>query len=138
MTSRSAITINTQPSLTEPHQRHQADVAIHASGLWQSLQRLWCQHHNTSITSKTDTMPAHIVCDSCGWREPVMATMPRGTRTWDSSRDEARYEREKRRRLAIEQQKQIAMAQMAVPGSVAVRRRHRRGNIVEISRSMAG
>jgi hypothetical protein len=87
-------------------------------------------------------MPAHVVCRSCGWREPVDVTMPKATSTWDSTRDHARYEREKRRRLAIEQQKQVALAQwpQVSPGSSprpSTTRRRRRNNVLEMNRTMA-
>jgi len=94
-----------------------------ASTLWRSLRHLWCRHRETAITPKVDGMPAHVVCTSCGWREPVLATMPQGTRTWDSSRDEARYQLEKKRRTAFEEQRQLVMAKLATPAP----RRPRRG-----------
>jgi hypothetical protein len=85
------------------------------SSLWQSVQRLWCRHPRTIITSKTESMPAHRVCEACGWREPVQASMPHGTRTWDSSRDEARYTQEKLRREAFEEQRQRIVALRTTP-----------------------
>src|SRR5262245_48527742 len=81
--------------------------------VWRSLRQLWCRHPHTVITPKTADMPAHVVCESCGWREPVIASTPRGTRTWDSSRDERRYEREKERRSVAEEQRRIAIARLS-------------------------
>ena len=82
-------------------------------------------------------MPAHTVCLACGYRAPVAATLPQGTRTWDSSRDEERYEREKRRRQAIEVKKQAAASQMAVPGRAARAKREQHDNVIDISRRQA-
>jgi hypothetical protein len=92
------------------------------AGFWQSLKHLWCRHPETITTPKTETMPAHIVCQSCGWREPVLASMPQGTRTWDSSRDETRYQLEKKRRAAVEEQRQLVMAKLATPNPRRTRR----------------
>jgi hypothetical protein len=113
------------------------DVGTLPVTLWRSLRYLWCTHRRTTVTPKTDLMPAHVVCDACGWREPVIATAPpKATRTWDSTRDEARYEREKRRRLAIEQQKQSAMAQWGVSAPTPIRpRRARRGTVIHLQRT---
>ena len=83
---------------SEPHQRPNVLSDAPVAGVWRSLRNLWCRHRETITTPKTPTMPAHIVCQSCGWREPVLASVPQGTRTWDSSRDEERYQREKKRR----------------------------------------
>ena len=106
--------------------------------LWRSVRHLWCRHANTTITAKTLAMPAHVVCEDCGWREPVRAALPQGTRTWDSSRDDARYEREKRRRLALEQQRQVVHAQSALPSAREPRgRRTSDGNIFEMKRTAA-
>ncbi|HWB30436.1 MAG TPA: hypothetical protein VG736_08045 [Vicinamibacterales bacterium] len=107
--------------------------------LWRSLRRFWCRHRHTVITPKTGGMPAHVVCASCGWREPVMASAPQATRTWDSTRDEARYEREKQRRIAAEAQRQIAVALRATPNPrVARPRREREINLVDLKRPLAG
>jgi hypothetical protein len=86
------------------------------AGLWHSLRSLWCRHRETAIAPKADGMPAHVVCQTCGWREPVMAAAPQATRTWDSSRDEARYRLEKKRRAAVDEQRQLVMAKLATPG----------------------
>jgi hypothetical protein len=105
--------------------------------VWQSLRRLWCQHRRTATIPKTAAMPAHVVCQSCGWREPVIGARPTATRTWDSTRDEVRYEREKKRREAVEQQRLLAMAQLAAPVQKPARpRRSRRGNVVDIHRAV--
>jgi len=79
-------------------------------------------------------MPAHIVCESCGWREPILAEAPQGTRTWDSSRDEARYQLEKKRRAAVEEQRQMVMARLATPAPRRPRRgrSHDRGNLLHM------
>jgi hypothetical protein len=104
--------------------------------LWRAVKHLWCKHQNTFRTQKTDTMPAHVVCRSCGWREPVIANQPVGTRTWDSSRDEARYERDKKRREAIATQKQSVEAQLAAPSSRDTRPRPGRvTNVLELTRT---
>jgi hypothetical protein len=104
--------------------------------LWRTLRLAWCRHKDTVIVAKTATMPAHVVCKSCGWREPVAPKAPIGTRTWDSTRDEHRYEREKKRRVAVEEQKQEVIAQLAAPTPpkpIAPRRR-RRSNVVDMQR----
>lgn len=89
--------------------------------------------------AKTADMPAHTVCESCGWREPVMAVVPRGTRTWDSTRDEARYLREKERRIAAEAQRQFATVLRAAPAPRALRLgRERDLNLVGVKRPLAG
>ncbi len=98
------------------------DETAVSSGVWQSIKYLWCRHTHTTVTPKRDGMPAHVVCQSCGWREPIMAAMPLATRTWDSSRDEERYQFEKRRRVALEQQRQIVMAKHAAPTARRPRR----------------
>jgi hypothetical protein len=83
-------------------------------------------------------MPAHTVCVACGFRTPVEAALPQGTRTWDSSRDEERYEREKRRRQAVDVKKQAAASQMAVPASRMVRaKRAPHDNVIDIGRRQA-
>ena len=111
----------------------QSDPQQHPKGLWRSLTHLWCRHPETTITPKTGAMPAHVVCQSCGWREPLMASVPLGTRTWDSSRDEARYHREKRRRALIEDQKQLVIAQLATPAQDPQKsRRLRSGHLVDM------
>lgn len=79
-------------------------------------------------------MPAHVVCDVCGWREPVMAATPKGTRTWDSSRDEARYQREKMRRDAVEAQRHQVTARRAAPERLPARRLS--GTIVALKRAV--
>jgi hypothetical protein len=99
---------------------HSADHT--SAGLWKSIKHLWCRHSRTITTPKTDTMPAHVVCQSCGWREPVLAPAPQGTRTWDSSRDEARYQLEKKRRAALEEQRQLVVAKLATPNPRRPRR----------------
>jgi hypothetical protein len=122
---------------TAPNSRsHVAtDTAVPPATMWRLLRYLWCRHRQTIVTPKTTLMPAHTVCQSCGWREPVEAHLPKATSTWDSTRDEARYEREKRRRLAIEQQKQSALASW--PAKPALPRRRRRSNVVEMKRTLA-
>ena len=109
-----------------------------ASGttLWRTLRQYWCRHRFTIITPKTDAMPAHTVCQSCGWREPIIGARPTATRTWDSTRDDARYEREKKRRAAAEHQRQLALAQLATPGESLNRpKRTRQTNVVEMKRA---
>jgi hypothetical protein len=121
----------------DTQQRRQFDETTPVrQGTWRLVKALWCRHTETAVTPKTDSsMPAHLVCQSCGWREPVVASVPRGTRTWDSSRDEARYEREKRRRAQMEVQKQEAIAQWAAPAERTPKpRRLRRSNLVEMKR----
>jgi hypothetical protein len=114
---------------------HHGESQQHPStGLWQSIRHLWCRHGETFTTPKTDTMPAHLVCRACGWREPVIASMPQGTRTWDSSRDEARYQLEKKRREAFEEQRQMVMAKLAMPAQRRGRRttRQDQGNLLHM------
>lgn len=83
-------------------------------------------------------MPAHTVCLACGYRTPVSATLPQGTRTWDSSRDEERYEREKRRRQVVESKKQTAVSQLSVPAARVVRaKRASHDNVIEMGRRQA-
>jgi hypothetical protein len=74
----------------EPAQRAVAP-SIPGSTLWRSLRHLWCKHAHTTLTEKSEAMPAHRVCNDCGWREPATTVLPRGTSTWDSTRDEDRY-----------------------------------------------
>ncbi len=106
-------------------------------GLWRALKHLWCRHHTTTVTAKTDDMPAHVVCQSCGWREPVMAGTPQGTRTWDSTRDEARYQLEKRRRAAAERRRTKLIAQGAVPATArATRARPGAGKLLHMKRAI--
>lgn len=112
---------------SDPHQRSSADLSDQSAGLWQSVRRLWCSHRDTITTPKGDGMPAHVVCRSCGWREPVLATAPIGTRTWDSSRDESRYQLEKKRRAAVEEQRQMVMARLATPATRRTRRTRPQG-----------
>ena len=103
-------------------------TATHTNdSVWHSVRRLWCSHRNTTTTTRTATMPAHVVCRSCGWREPVLAPAPQGTRTWDSSRDEARYQLEKKRREAVEEQRQQVMARLAAPTTRRPRRARTQG-----------
>jgi hypothetical protein len=103
------------------------------SGLWHSLRNLWCRHRETVVTPKTESMPSHVVCQSCGWREPVLASAPQGTRTWDSSRDEARYQLEKKRRAAVEEQRQLIVARLATPNPRRTRRsRTSNGNLLHM------
>ncbi|MEO7190025.1 MAG: hypothetical protein ABI051_03110 [Vicinamibacterales bacterium] len=107
--------------------------------IWQSLRHLWCHHRRTIITPKTEAMPAHVVCQACGWREPLLATAPKATRTWDSTRDEARYVRDKKRRVAAEEQRQVAVAQLSTPTQKVVRRRRAgRANVLEMNRAVGG
>jgi hypothetical protein len=62
---------------------------------------------------------------------PVSA--PLATRTWDSSRDEARYQLEKRRRIAVEEQRQQVMARLAGPTPRRPRRtRSDRGTLLHM------
>lgn len=89
----------------------------------QTVRSLWCRHRRTVTTPKTPDMPAHAVCLSCGWREPLLPAAPQGTRTWDLSRDEKRYRLEKRRRERIEQQRLAAEAQLTLPAPVRPVRR---------------
>ena len=127
------------PKNPEPAERTVAS-SIPGSTIWRSLLRhLWCQHPHTTLTEKSDTMPAHRVCDDCGWREAATAVLPRATSTWDSTRDEDRYEREKKRRNTIESQRRAAHAQLATPGARPVRaRRSRQDNVVEMNRTHVG
>lgn len=104
-----------------------------AAGLLKSLRHLWCRHRSTITTAKTDHMPAHVVCQSCGWREPLMASVPQGTRTWDSSRDEARYQMEKRRRTTLEEQRQLAVARFASPEEPRSRTRRSRHTLLHMT-----
>lgn len=110
---------------------------VPATSLWQSIAHLWCRHRETVMIPKREGMPAHIECVSCGWREPVIAGRPQGVRTWDSTRDEARYEREKKRRAqADEQRRLLAVASLsALDARPARTRRGRRGNVVELKRA---
>ena len=102
-------------------------------GLWRSIKYLWCRHTNTTTTPRSGTMPAHLVCQSCGWREPIAASAPHATRTWDSTRDEARYQLEKKRRLAAEEQRQQVMARLASPTPRRPRRpRSGRGTLLHM------
>jgi hypothetical protein len=71
---------------------------VPAMGFWPSLRRLWCRHERIVQTERTLAMPAHVVCLACGWREPVPVARPIATRTWDSTRDAARYAWQKQRR----------------------------------------
>jgi hypothetical protein len=120
---------------SEPDQRVDTTGA-NAPGLWRSLKHLWCRHSSTIITAKTDGMPAHVVCQSCGWREPVMADTPQGTRTWDSSRDEARYQSEKKRRTAAERRRAKVIAQGAVPATTRTSRtRQKAGTLLHMKRA---
>lgn len=124
---------------SEPHQRPSLESGASTHSFWRSIRNLWCSHRRTIVTPKTAGMPAHVVCQSCGWREPVLAAAPQATRTWDSSRDEERYEREKKRRAAVEEQMQSVIAQRATPEPArrTVRRpRTRRGNVVEMKRAV--
>jgi hypothetical protein len=89
-----------------------------------SIRSIWCRHRKTVTVPKSPGMPAHTVCVSCGWREPVLPATPRGTRTWDSSRDEARYLEQKRQREAIEARQQLVTAARAVPLARTPRREH--------------
>jgi hypothetical protein len=84
-------------------------------------------------------MPAHRVCDACGWREPVQPTLPHGTRTWDVSRDDARYAREKRRRDVYEEQRLRAVAMRATPAPAPMRQTRTHDlTVVAMKQSMAG
>ena len=107
--------------------------ALATSGMWQSIKHLWCRHRDTVVTPRVDGMPPHVVCRSCGWREPVMASAPLGTRTWDSSRDEARYQLQKKRRAAVEEQRQVVVAKRAAPTARRSRRvRVQGGNVLRM------
>jgi len=108
------------------------------SSLWQSVQKLWCRHPRTTTTVKTNSMPAHHVCEACGWREPVQAHMPHATRTWDSSRDDARFTQEKQRRLAYEEQRLRAVALRATPTPRPVRSGRGRDLSVVMKQPLAG
>lgn len=104
--------------------------------LWQSVRSLWCRHSQTIVTPRTALMPPHVVCQTCGWREPAETHRPQGVRTWDSSRDEARYLREKRRRAALESRKQSVASQLAAPQpKPAKARRARKENVVQLKRA---
>jgi hypothetical protein len=105
--------------------------------VWHSLQRLWCSHTRTMVTPRVPGMPPHMVCENCGYRTPVEATPPQGIRTWDSTRDEERYEREKKRRQAAEQKRQVAIAQLSVPTPRARARRPDHTNVVEMAQRKA-
>ena len=125
---------------SESYQRLSVESGESANSLWRSIRNLWCRHRQTIVAPKMAGMPAHVVCQACGWREPVLAAAPRATRTWDSSRDEERYQREKKRRAAVEQQLQSVVAKRATPepaGRTTARRsRTRRGNVVEMKRAV--
>jgi hypothetical protein len=82
-------------------------------------------------------MPAHQICRSCGWREPVVPSRPQATRTWDSSRDADRYEFVKKRRDTLLHQRQAAVAELSVPAPKVHRPRRRRGNVVHIAQPIA-
>jgi hypothetical protein len=82
-------------------------------------------------------MPAHTVCLTCGWREPVDATSPVATRTWDSTRDEARYEREKQRRARVELQRTQVIRELARPLPKMGKTRRQRSNVIDINRAMS-
>lgn len=119
----------------EPDQSQSvAGLQVPAAGLWRTLKHLWCRHRDTITTPKRLDMPAHVVCRSCGWREPVLAGAPAATRTWDSSRDEARYQLEKKRRTELEHQRQLMISRLATPGAEPGRRRKpRRGNVIQMN-----
>lgn len=126
-------------TISDSYQRSNDLASIPGSNLWRSIRNLWCQHHQTVTTPKTDRMPAHVVCESCGWREPVLASVPQGTRTWDSSRDEERYQREKKRRAVVEEQLQSVVARRATPDAASRttrRTKTRRGNVLEMKRAV--
>ena len=113
-------------------------VVTSRMNFWKSIRRLWCHHRHVIVTPRTQEMPSHTVCQACGWRMPVPATRPVGTRTWDSSRDEQRFEREKRRRLVAEQRKQVAASQLAAPAPKLSRaRREDDDNVVQIAQRKA-
>jgi hypothetical protein len=121
-------------SIQYSHTLHNEPPQRPSAGLWQSIRHLWCRHPETVTTPKTNGMPAHMVCQACGWREPIIASTPQGTRTWDSSRDEARYQLEKKRREAFEEQRQMVMAKLAMPAPRRGRRaaRHDQGNLLHM------
>jgi hypothetical protein len=98
----------------------------------QILRSFWCAHHDTVTHARAAGMPAHLECRTCAWREPVPPALPQGTRTWDSSRDEARYQAEKRRRAAAEQQRLLAQVRLAGPLEGKTRTRARRANVVAL------
>lgn len=113
-----------------------ARAAAPRSGVLSSVRRLWCRHAETVVTPRVPDMPAHVVCVACGWREPLVASAPRATRTWDSSRDEARYEQEKKRRTELEGRRQMLIAETALSTKrpVMARRRVRANNVFELKR----
>jgi hypothetical protein len=105
--------------------------------VWQSFRRPWCKHSHMIVTPRTLEMPSHKVCETCGFREPVDVAPPQAIRTWDSTRDEDRYEREKKRRIAAEQKRQVAISQLSVPSARAKARRSEHDNVVEIAHRKA-
>ena len=100
--------------------------------LAQTVRSFWCRHPRVVTTEKAPGMPAHTVCVACGWREPVAPAVPQGVRTWDSTRDEARYQLEKKRRAMIEHQRQLAEARMATPPRTRRSTREQTGNVVRL------
>jgi len=107
---------------------------------WRALRQSWCRHDRTTVIAKTADMPAHEVCDACGWREAVIASAPPvAARTWDSTRDERRYARDKQRRLTLEKRRQTAIVQLATPATPQPRISHERAlKIVTMKKSAAG
>ena len=107
---------------------------------WRAFRQSWCRHGRTTYIPKTKDMPAHRVCDTCGWREAIVATRPPvAARTWDSTRDERRYERDKQRRLAIEKRRLSVIALRATPATPPARTSHERAlKIVTMKQSAAG
>ncbi len=133
------LTAVTEKTESSEHTHSLAATPIPGAALWRSLRHLWCRHRDTTLTPKSATMPAHRLCTACGWREPVIAEMPKATSTWDSTRDEDRYEREKKRRNAIENQRRTAIAQMSIPGAKPARtRRAGQSNVVAMNRTHVG
>jgi hypothetical protein len=106
--------------------------------LWRAMRRLWCRHAHTVVTARAGIIPPHLVCEACGWREPMLAEAPKATRTWDSTRDETRYLSQKKRRVVLEQQKQSVISQRSAPTPAAVKaRRARQDNVFDITRTHA-
>ena len=124
-----------QLSLVEVEDSRTITAEEPVRGLFSRVRSLWCRHRETLIVERTEAMPAHTVCRGCGWREPVEAAPPKAYRTWDSTRDEARYQREKRRRDALALQRQAVEAERA--GLAARDARPRRSGLVELARTAA-
>jgi hypothetical protein len=113
---------------------------LETPSFWQVFKRRWCRHPLMIRTERTAQMPAHDVCQVCGWREPVFASLPQSSRTWDSSRDSKRVTRDRRRRVALESQRLAIAARRATPGEPDAPRRRdpTRDNVVELKRANVG